>query len=160
MIRKVTLLGILLAFCASVCAVGVVSTGIAQNKVKVSSVEELRHVMTKSHQQIVMARRTYVVAPTGDNRASGNITQPLKSISEAAERAMPGDTILVKAGVYRERVAPPPGGEPGKPITYRAEALGKVFIRCSCSCRCGPGKRHCLLIRVRRGLVSCVVAKI
>ena len=73
--------------------------------------------------------RTYVVAPMGDNQAAGDTLHPLRTISEAAERAMPGDTILVKAGVYRERVAPPRGGEPGRPITYRGEKLGRVFVR-------------------------------
>ncbi|MCH2060662.1 MAG: right-handed parallel beta-helix repeat-containing protein, partial [Verrucomicrobiales bacterium] len=36
---------------------------------------------------------------------------------------------LVRAGIYRERVAPPRGGIEGKPITYRGEGLGRVFIR-------------------------------
>jgi len=73
--------------------------------------------------------RTYVVSPAGDDKAAGDATHPLRTISAAAQRAMPGDTILVKAGVYRERVAPPRGGAPGKPIIYRGEALGKVFVR-------------------------------
>ena len=72
---------------------------------------------------------THVVAPYGDDEAVGNSTYPLKTISEAAERAISGDTVLVKAGVYRERVSPPRGGQPGKAITYRGEQLGKVFIK-------------------------------
>ena len=42
---------------------------------------------------------------------------------------MPGDTILVKPGVYRERISPPRGGEPSKPIIYRGEKLGSVFVK-------------------------------
>jgi len=72
---------------------------------------------------------TYVVSPTGNDRAAGNAAQPLQAIAAAAQRAMPGDTILVKPGVYRERVSPPRPGEPGKPIIYRGERLGTVFIR-------------------------------
>ena len=73
--------------------------------------------------------KIYVVSPSGDDKAVGDAVHPLRTISAAAQRAMPGDTILVKAGVYRERVAPPRGGEPGRPIIYRGEALGKVFVR-------------------------------
>ena len=45
---------------------------------------------------------------------------PFKTISRAAEMAKPGDTVLVRAGIYRERVAPARGGEEGMPITYMA----------------------------------------
>jgi hypothetical protein len=76
-----------------------------------------------------LSAATYVVAPTGSDHAVGDTAHPLETISAAAQRAMPGDTILVKAGVYRERVAPPRGGAPGKPIIYRGQALGKVFVR-------------------------------
>ena len=73
--------------------------------------------------------RTLVVSPGGSDSADGGTATPLHTISRAAELAQPGDTVLVRAGVYRERVAPPRGGEPGKPITYRGETLGSVFIR-------------------------------
>ena len=73
--------------------------------------------------------RTIVVSPAGNYAAAGNAEQPLRTISAAAALAQPGDTVLVKAGIYRERVAPPRGGEPGRPITYRGEKLGTVFIR-------------------------------
>jgi len=73
--------------------------------------------------------RTIVVSPAGNDAAAGNAEKPLRTISAAASLAQPGDTILVKPGVYRERVTPPRGGEPGKPITYRGEKLGTVFIR-------------------------------
>lgn len=73
--------------------------------------------------------RTIHVATDGDDGATGAAGDPLKTISQAAEKAQPGDTVLVGAGIYRERVAPPRGGEPGKPITYRGEKPGTVFIR-------------------------------
>lgn len=73
--------------------------------------------------------RIFVVASNGSDSAPGTAENPLRSISSAAEAAMPGDTILVRSGVYRERVTPPRGGTAGKPITYRGEKLGTVFIR-------------------------------
>ncbi len=85
--------------------------------------------------------RTLVVAPDGDDGAPATAASPLRTISSAAEMAMPGDTILVRAGIYRERVTPPRGGAPGRPITYRGEKLGAVFIRGSEAWR--PGwRRH------------------
>ncbi|MDA0813215.1 MAG: right-handed parallel beta-helix repeat-containing protein [Verrucomicrobia bacterium] len=73
--------------------------------------------------------RTIVVATDGSDDGEGSDTAPFRTLSRAAEVAMPGDTILVRPGVYRERVTPPRGGEPGRPITYHAESLGTVFIR-------------------------------
>ncbi|MCP4848582.1 MAG: right-handed parallel beta-helix repeat-containing protein [Verrucomicrobiaceae bacterium] len=73
--------------------------------------------------------REWVVGPDGSDEAAGTADDPFKTISKGADKAMAGDIILVRAGVYRERVAPPRGGIPGKPITFRGEKLGEVFIR-------------------------------
>lgn len=51
-----------------VFAEGVVHAGNSYNKVKVSSVKELRQVMTKSHQHIVMTPGIYVVSDLLDSR--------------------------------------------------------------------------------------------
>ena len=56
--------------------------------------------------------RTIVVAPNGNDGGPGTAESPLRTISHAADAAMPGDTILVRAGIYRERVTPPRGGTP------------------------------------------------
>lgn len=43
---------------------------------------------------------------------------------------MPGDTITVHAGTYRERIDPPRGGESeSKRITYRVFGNDRVFIK-------------------------------
>ena len=68
MIKHITLLGILLAFCASGSAEDVVNSGITLSKVNISSITELRQVMTKSHQQVVMEPGTYVVSDLLDSR--------------------------------------------------------------------------------------------
>ena len=59
----------------------------------------------------------------------GTESRPFNSISRAAESACPGDTILVRAGIYRERIAPQRGGEPGRPITYAAAPGEKVVVK-------------------------------
>ena len=65
--------------------------------------------------------REYHVAITGSDKNDGSVTHPLRTISAAAVLAMPGDTITVHAGVYRERVDPPRGGASARqPIIYQA----------------------------------------
>ncbi len=78
------------------------------------------------------AARTLVVDQAHSRAADtndGTAAAPLKTINAAAQMAQPGDTVLVHAGVYRQRVAPARGGEEGKPIVYEAAEPGKVFIK-------------------------------
>jgi DeoR/GlpR family transcriptional regulator of sugar metabolism len=44
------------------------------------------------------AAQEYHVSVTGDDRNKGNATNPLKTISAAAQLVQPGDTIIVHAG--------------------------------------------------------------
>jgi len=86
--------------------------------------------------------RQWVIDVKGSDQAAGTADDPFKTISRGAEKALPGDTVVVRAGVYRERVAPPRGGVAGKPITYRGEKLGAVFIRGSEHWQPKWGKHH------------------
>ncbi len=49
--------------------------------------------------------RIYYVGPTGDDSSPGTFTQPLRSIGAAIARAGAGDTVLVRGGVYQERLS-------------------------------------------------------
>ncbi len=76
--------------------------------------------------------RTLVVDsshPAANDSHVGSAESPLRTISAAAERAQPGDVILVQPGVYREHVVPARGGEAGKPIVYRAAVRGQVYVK-------------------------------
>lgn len=72
---------------------------------------------------------TWHVSQQGIDSNPGTKGQPFKTISRAAQEAHPGDTVLVFGGVYRERVAPPRGGEPGRPIVYRGAPGERVFVK-------------------------------
>jgi alpha-N-arabinofuranosidase len=71
----------------------------------------------------------YHVSVHGNDAHEGTTRFPLRTISAAAVRAMPGDTITVHQGVYRERVAPPRGGTSDDcRIVYRAAPGERVEI--------------------------------
>ncbi|WP_186452526.1 right-handed parallel beta-helix repeat-containing protein [Chitinophaga polysaccharea] len=74
--------------------------------------------------------KEYHVSMNGDNSNDGSWQHPLKTISAAAAMAMPGDVITVHAGVYRERITPPRGGDSDtKRITYQAAKGERVEIK-------------------------------
>ena len=70
------------------------------------------------------------VAVNGNDSNPGTQAAALRTIQHAAELAQPGETITVHAGVYRERINPPRGGESdSKRITYQAAPGEKVEIK-------------------------------
>ena len=72
---------------------------------------------------------TYHVSPKGYDKNQGTQRKPLRTISAAALLAMPGDTVLVYEGIYREQVNPPRGGlSDDKRITYKAVHGQEVVI--------------------------------
>lgn len=74
--------------------------------------------------------REFHVATTGNDSSDGSSALPLRTIQAAADQAMPGDTITVREGVYRERVDPPRGGESDeKRIIFQAAPGAKVTIK-------------------------------
>ena len=77
----------------------------------------------------VVVAKEYHVSVKGSDKNNGSASMPYKTISAAAQVAQPGDVIIVHAGVYRERVTPPRGGESDtKRIIYRAAEGEKVEI--------------------------------
>ena len=61
---------------------------------------------------------TYYVATNGSDSNSGTLIQPFKTVQHAANLAQPGDTILIRAGTYRETVVPARSGSVTAPITF------------------------------------------
>jgi len=74
--------------------------------------------------------REYHVSPSGNDSNVGTASAMLRTISAAAQKAQPGDTVMVHAGTYRERIDPPRGGTSDrKRIVYRAAEGETVTIK-------------------------------
>jgi nitrous oxidase accessory protein NosD len=66
-----------------------------------------------------LARILYVDA--NSRGGSGSADAPFKSINQAAQIARPGDTILVRRGIYSGHVKVYKNGRPGAPIVIKGE---------------------------------------
>lgn len=67
---------------------------------------------------------TYVVdngSPAAADANPGTREAPFKTIAAAAARAVAGDEVVVRPGLYRESVTLTNSGAPGRPIVFRSE---------------------------------------
>jgi hypothetical protein len=62
----------------------------------------------------------YYVSPTGSDAARGTINAPLRGIMTALNKAIPGDTVIVRAGTFYEKVRFPKSGRAEKYISLKA----------------------------------------
>jgi hypothetical protein len=91
-------------------------------------------VSSACHQKPVMASslpaKEIHVSKKGNDSNSGTGSEPLLTISKAAEIAKAGDVVTVHEGIYREEINPPRGGVSNdERITYQAAAGEEVFIK-------------------------------
>ncbi len=68
------------------------------------------------------------VSVNGCDSWNGSEEKPFRSISKAASIALPGDTVKVHAGIYREWVSPAHGGTEDHRIVYEAAGDGEAVI--------------------------------
>lgn len=71
---------------------------------------------------------TYYVSPNGSDASAGTISNPLRGINTALGKANAGDTVIVRAGTYYEKILFPKSGRPDKNITLKAYTGEKVVI--------------------------------
>ncbi len=74
---------------------------------------------------------TYVVdqaAPAAADTNAGTEANPFKTIQHAADMARSGDTVLIMAGRYGERIKVRNSGAEGQPITLRAMPRRSVVV--------------------------------
>lgn len=69
--------------------------------------------------------------PKAADTNPGTAAAPWKTLAFAGQcdKLRPGDTVLIKTGVYREYVDITVSGAPGKPITFAAAPLARVVIK-------------------------------
>src|SRR5687767_12337385 len=65
-------------------------------------------------------RPKFYVSTAGSNGNNGSAGFPFRTIQKAADVARPGDTVLIRPGVYREQVRLRTSGTAEKRITFRA----------------------------------------
>lgn len=77
------------------------------------------------------APKTIYVSPTGNDTNAGTSEAPLKSINVAVTKLLPGDTLLLKDGIYTEAITNtiPPGESWTKPVTIKAEHSRQAIVR-------------------------------
>jgi hypothetical protein len=74
---------------------------------------------------------TYEVAqrnPKAGDDALGMAEQPWKTITQAAQKAAPGDVVVIRGGVYRERVLVRTSGTAEAPIRFQAAPGEQVVV--------------------------------
>src|SRR2546427_12298046 len=70
---------------------------------------------------------TYYVAPTGSDSNAGPSASPWRTIQKAANTLNGGDTVIVNAGTYNERVQVITSGGPGNFLTFQGQ--GTVLMQ-------------------------------
>jgi polygalacturonase len=75
-----------------------------------------------------VAQTVYYVEPAGKNTNPGTEDRPWQTIQHAANRLLAGDSVYIRAGVYKERIIPKNSGAPGSYIAYSAYHGEKVTI--------------------------------
>jgi len=60
------------------------------------------------------------VSLVGDDSNPGTLMEPFRTIQHAANQMSPGESVLIREGVYRETVVVPISGMPSAPIVFEA----------------------------------------
>ena len=68
------------------------------------------------------------VAVTGNDSGAGTLESPFRTIQKAAVSAQAGDTVWIRAGIYRETVTPIRDGSADQPIVFKAYPEEEVII--------------------------------
>jgi NPCBM/NEW2 domain/Right handed beta helix region len=70
----------------------------------------------------------YWVAIDGDDAGPGTRDEPWATLQHAADAVGPGATVIVRGGVYEQRVDVGVSGAPGRPITFAAAPGERIVL--------------------------------
>jgi len=88
---------------------------------------------------------TYYVSTTGNDANSGTKTSPWKTLQKATSTVDAGDTIYVRAGIYRETVSISKSGTVDSPITVSSYPNEQAIIEGNNTL---PGSRYGKLVNI------------
>ncbi len=72
--------------------------------------------------------KTYYVSPLGSDTMRGDSFNKRKAINQMIRRMLPGDTLVLKDGIYNEKIIISVSGTKTNPIIIKAQHDGKVII--------------------------------
>ncbi len=72
--------------------------------------------------------REFYVSTQGRDTHSGTESKPFRTLARAVEKARAGDTVIVRAGIYRETLRLSHSGARSMPLTFVAAKNEKVII--------------------------------
>ena len=75
------------------------------------------------------AKEYYVDVNGGKDNSDGSSANPFSTIQKAANVVKPGDTVIIRPGIYYENVELKTNGTKDAPIVFKAEKFEKpVFL--------------------------------
>jgi hypothetical protein len=84
------------------------------NDYAIATVGELKNLYNF---ELPVTTNLYYVATDGSDENPGTFELPFQTISHAVKQVVPGDTVLIRGGTYREQVTLTTSGTPELPIT-------------------------------------------
>ena len=107
----------------------------------ISGSNPVRQTITTRNDSYPSSGRSWFIAPTGDDTTGdGTDAKPFKTIQKGVDSASAGDTILVKAGTYTEKVTVSKSGTQDNYITIKNFGSDKLLIDASLNpLSCGGG---------------------
>ncbi|HPA18561.1 MAG TPA: DUF1565 domain-containing protein, partial [Verrucomicrobiae bacterium] len=72
--------------------------------------------------------REWHVSPSGSDAGDGSTNAPFRSLSRAVQSLVPGDTLWLGAGTYRETLQPSCSGTLAQPVTIAARGGEEVIV--------------------------------
>lgn len=85
-------------------------------------------ILTLSCMNIEAQNHFFVSADKGDDTFDGSMNSPFNTVSKGVEQLMPGDTLSIFGGVYRECITLKSAGVKDKPITIQAYRQNYVEV--------------------------------